>query len=262
MSTVRSGRDLTAALARAAAGDTLVLEPGDYRGAWRVPVPLTLRADRSRGWPSLRPGGPAPLLTVDADGPVVLEGLDLEGGLALRAAAIRLRRGALTLRGCRLLGNRALKEGGALYVDGGASVLVEGCFFERNRALAGGGLYLAPGATGEVRDSGFTANRARCGGGLAIDGATCAVSASFFQDNEARYNGAAIAIRGPSRLDVADCTIGHSRRSPGIVREGDAPDVRVRDTFSYADGPGDGRVLREEEGRSTVWVAPASRWRG
>lgn len=253
---VHSAEALGRALSQADPGDTLVLAPGAYKGAWTVQKSVALRRAGEVGWPELRAPAGQSVFTVTGDATLQLDGLDFVGGLSVRAGALRLDGGELTADNCRFMGHRALLEGGAVFVSAG-DLQLRRCFFERNRALAGAALYLAPGSRAQVQDSGFSGNRARCGGAIAVDGARCDVRGSFFQDNRAAYNGSAVAVRGASSLTVHDCTLGHGQRSPGIVAEGQEPSVRTGGNFTYG---GEGEPTPENpSGRSLVWVAPATR---
>ncbi len=76
---------------------------------------------------------------------------------------------ALTLDGVTVTGGSA-QDGGGIYVDGDASLLVQGATVSGNHAAyEGGGIYGEESSSVSVRESAITGNEARSGGGIGIE---------------------------------------------------------------------------------------------
>lgn len=119
---------ITAALARAADGDTIVIRPGDYREPeLTITRRLTLRGE---GWPVLY-GGDHQILTVRADS-VTITGLvlrDITPSATDDRAAIK----ALGVRGCRFENNTLIDTFFGIYLS-----QVTGCIIRGNRVRGSG----------------------------------------------------------------------------------------------------------------------------
>lgn len=119
---------LGAALERAAAGDTIVVEPGDYReGELIVARRVTILG---HGWPVLR-GGDHQILRVTADS-VTIRGLvlrDVSPSATDDRAAIKV----IEAKGCRIEDNTLLDTFFGIYLS-----RVDGCTIRNNRVRGSG----------------------------------------------------------------------------------------------------------------------------
>jgi nitrous oxidase accessory protein NosD len=146
---IAAGADLSAAIAAAPEGATLCLAPGSYSGCLRIERSLTLRGPGA----ILDAGQEGRVLLLPVDGArVLLEGLTLRGGSAKEGGGVAIEAFAeLTLRDCRLEGNRARGAGGgALYASMG-KVVLERCTLADNQAEAGQALFANQVARLEAR---------------------------------------------------------------------------------------------------------------
>lgn len=161
------GDALRAALAGAPTGAILRLAAGEHRGPFVIGGDIELQARDAARPPELIGAGQGALLAIDGRGARVRligltlrDGGDTNSGGLLRVAngawleiedcqllqgvasghgggALYLRRGAATLRGCRIEGCHG-RSGGGVLVSNDATLLVERCVFAGNRADHGG----------------------------------------------------------------------------------------------------------------------------
>lgn len=100
---------------------------------------------------------------------------------------------ALTMRRCRFVGNlKTTGTGGAVFVGGYSTTLIEDCWFESNRTETGsavGGALYAFGASVVVRNSTFVRNSAQIqAGAAAVGGASVLVEGNTFWGNRSDLN--------------------------------------------------------------------------
>lgn len=151
------------------------------------------------GTPGSNPGGAAAAATPAVD---YSTNLGEGGGVYVSGAAVRFDR-------CTFEGQTAEKEGGAVFVDGGATTTFDGCTFRRNGVHddywdGGGALYVGgPGTTARLDITRFESNHVMvypdsrrkaltCGGGAAavVRGAAVTFTFVLFAGNSAPRGGA------------------------------------------------------------------------
>jgi len=117
---------------------------------------------------------------------------NLATGTGADAGAVHLRSDA-TFDTCTFVGNSAADDGGALYVQNGASVDVLDSEFDANVSGSGGGAILNDSSTVSVEGSLFTSNTAVWGGAVYDYGSTGSLSVddSVLTDNAASLGGGA-----------------------------------------------------------------------
>ncbi len=241
-------------LANRAAGsaDTVAFDPGVFG----VPRTVTLTSGELAVTDSVTVLGPgAGLLTVSGnggtrllrlDGPgtldVTLSGLTLTGGHAQRpggpttlglGGAVHAGDEHLTVQACRLVGNTADDEGGAIYGDPGGSVTVLDSTLADNRAAEFGGRGGAVSATGvAVRRSSVLRNTAgpgstAAGGGIYFSGAFLLDSSTVAGNSTGGLGGGLCArinsLAQPASATLLNSTVsGNSAgRSGGGIEFGD-----------------------------------------
>jgi hypothetical protein len=121
---------------------------------------------------------------------------------------------SLTVTNSYFDGNRAAVDGGAIVVDGPATLLIEFSTFINNAAInptSHGGAVASRGGTVEIFGSEFRGNSAGGGGALSVNGGTMSVERSTLQGNVGVFGGAARVLAGT--LDVTQSfvnfNIGH-----------------------------------------------------
>jgi hypothetical protein len=254
MTAVPPGK-LRSALARASAGDEIVLGPGIHRGPFQVSAPVRLVAGGPVGSVVLRGNrrNPVVRIAVGPDQEVLLEGLRILHGVAVEGGGVQISLGSAVLSRCIIERNRAVHFGGGVFSAGGPRIEVRDCLFRRNFALGGGGLYGGPSAKLTVQGARFVRNRARCGGAVGLDGCQGTFRASLFADNLATLHGSALAVRKGGHLDLERCLLSSNHFRPAIEVEDDISSARLGDTIR---GSSDLRRTRGLLGRPVG--APAS----
>ena len=107
-------------------------------------------------------------------------------------------------------------DGGAVYVESGATVQVEDCTFQYNSALNNGGaIFLAdsPGSTSTVYNSIFANNSAKNGGALYDKSSVIDITLSNFSYNNATKYGGSLYIGGI--VHILKSTFDHESASSG-----------------------------------------------
>jgi hypothetical protein len=229
--------NIQAALNAVAAGDTILLTDGVFRGDGNRELDpagkaLVLRAQsgvadacildcegsaasRHRGFHFHSAEGPS---TVVQDITVRNGwGFDDPYGLA-EAGAILCQDASPTLRGCVFANNQAY-FGGAILLYGISAPAIDACEFTGNHAdLDGAGLNCRENTAPVVRDCEFTSNTAgsRAGGLMVDDDATPDVRGCTFLGNQANNGGGGIYCCGGSLPYFANCTVvGNSGNTGG-----------------------------------------------
>lgn len=176
--------DLRSALAAAADGDLVLLDPGLYTGPGNRDLVVT-RDVEIRG----RHGSASSLI-------------DCEGA----ARAFDLRAGAVRLEGLTIRRGRATSGGGVLVSTGPA--VLEDVVFESCFASSGGGVSSAPGIGLTLLKCRFARNRALSGGGAVLSGASQLIGC-LFEANRATQIGGGLLVEtdlfSPERVDVLRC---------------------------------------------------------
>jgi len=222
-STLRVAADAFAtiqdAVDAAQSGDTILIEPGAYRGLGNRDVNLG-----SKELTLCSESGSASVL-IDAEGTValpfrgilieggqtsatVIDGLTFTGGATLEGAvddpfnggAIRMINTSPIIRNCVFQGNSAGCWGGAVFSGHGGTPLIENCVFRDNfSADGGGGFFSWAGSAPTLRNTLFIGNDGVTQGGgvlhfstapITVEGCTFTRNSSNFAAGFAIYNGA------------------------------------------------------------------------
>jgi hypothetical protein len=155
--------------------------------------------------------------------------------------------GSMTIENSKFTGNVAIKQGGAVYVDGandsapkglpgpvGGNIIIRNSLFEGNTAGEGGGAYLFgyPPDKMLLENSYFINNKAvakgALGGGLYQANADLTVKNSFFGNNTAQEHGGGLWADLRGDVNISNSTFSGNRA--GIV--GGAMLLARRDSFS------------------------------
>ena len=203
----RSLSTISDAVAVAADGDILTLDPGTYEEAVvLVGRTLTFSALGAVTWR----GTDTELLRVEG-GTVVVLGVTFA---ADGARAITATQGAsVRVVNSRIAGNdrvNATWEGAAAAALDGAALAFDNCDFENNLAygLSLGGHLYADGATLEVEDATFTSGGATVGGAIACTGAAiCSVTRADFVTHGAALDGGVFFLDQDATLTATSVTI-------------------------------------------------------
>lgn len=145
--------------------------------------------------------GTDPTYTGDADLVVDGNGHALDGAGANRLLVVDSADGDLSLTDLTLREGRAAGDGGALLVDGGAWVEIDGVTFSYNEAGGDGGAVTTSG-DGEVSASTFEGNIAEGDGGAIRARSMRPIATSTFVGNRARRGGAVAIDADLYILDV------------------------------------------------------------
>ena len=204
-----SGRDFTRiadAVAVAAAGDIIEVDPGEYAEKIDITVDLLIRGsgqDQTILKPAPDAGGNSIVRTYAE---VTLESLAVTSDL-VPWHCIRAWDGTLTLRDIRMYRCRAADGLGGMRTDPRTELFVYDSLFEDNEAenpdklsSLGGAIYSRSSNT-VVEDSVFRNNSSSAGDGGAImaNAGVVVVRRSVFENNSASDDGGAILVRGESQ---------------------------------------------------------------
>ena len=221
--TADDGDGLRSALRDAAAGVTICVPAGTYRGSFPLRASLTLRGiGPTPGDVVLVSDGRKSILTVgEAEIVVNVEHLTLKGGSFQAGGALHMAvRSRVSLRDCVLTENSATSYGGGAIFASRGELLLDRCVIENNGGGTGGAL-LADGVSDwTIRESRLRGNRGSWGAALTLrDGANVRIEDSSFDGNVGEQaGGAAILLqgtttRGPT-LSLTRCTLD---AGPGAV---------------------------------------------
>ncbi len=167
---------ITAAIADALPGDTIMLENGVYHEHFIVTKNLTFNI--FSGTVTFTQGGTGPIITINSGVTAILQNLNIIG---LDTQGI-LNQGTLTVQNCNFARNRGV-FGGA--IDNNNILTVQNCDFLENWADSCGGAISNIG-TCTITDSTFNNNKAALGGGaLNNQGSTMNFSGCTFIGNNA-----------------------------------------------------------------------------
>jgi len=185
---------LAEALAAAAPGSVICLQPTVYSGTFVVPVGLTLRGPGA----TLDAGGAGPVLHVRAEKTSVrVEGVTLTGGFGHAGGAVPLDvRSEVVFVGCTFRGNEASDYGGGAIHAQRGKVVLEGCTVTGNSGRIGAALLADGVSLWEIRDTTITGNTGGRGALTIRDGANVAMSGGAFGDNTLSDGPASISIDG------------------------------------------------------------------
>jgi hypothetical protein len=201
---------LADALARAGAGDTVLVAAGRYAGGFLVPDGVSLIAVSGPDSTVIDGNGRGPVVTFDGVGPqTLLEGFTVTGGVLTDergdGAGVRcIRHASPRLNALTITGNRALGEdgrGGGVACLDGASPIIANSLIENNEAMDGGGIYAGKRrgnfeSSPVVSGNRVLGNRARRrGGGMSITHSSEAVVAhNVVARNTALEGGGGLAV--------------------------------------------------------------------
>jgi len=143
------------------------------------------------------------LFVVEPTAALTLRGLTLTGALRVGNGGAIYSAGRLTLHNMRLLDNQATR-GGALYIEQGATLTVTASTFERNKAIVeGGALYLAGSAY--LTDTTWSANQAPNAGAIRVlPGAHATVDDCLMREGS---GDTAPALHNSGETDLSRCII-------------------------------------------------------
>ncbi len=202
---------LREAIARAAAGDTIVFSPSLSGTA------VTLNGNQLEIFKGIAiDGASAGGITIDADEkstvfyikggteslPVTLTGLTITGGKGYNGGGICCY-GVLNADGCLIFGNSA-GYGGGIYSSGGRLTLAGSTVAENSADNYGGGIYASGSLT--VASAALFLNSAASGAGLYLQSGSAALTNCAVCENGAAYNGGGIYSSAGS-LTLTNCTI-------------------------------------------------------
>lgn len=171
-------------------GEVLELGEGTLEGGIVIDRPLVLRG-RGAGLTVLDGMAREPVIAIDADGPVILEGLTIANGRGPFGAGVSIDNGPrVELRGCLVEANLSRSgRGGGVALDRGHLVISE-CTLAGNKAFQGGAIFAGGEARIEVAASMVCENLAMHGGAIAaVDGAEVELWTSRFEANRAQIEG-------------------------------------------------------------------------
>jgi predicted outer membrane repeat protein len=191
----QSHTSLAAAVAAAAAGDTLTFVASLDGGAIVLPAQvlidksLSIDASGLPGGLALTAGAGARHMEIAPDCTVTLKGLTFIDGASTGNGGAILNRGTLTVEACLFRSNFATGNGGAIEGAGGSSTTIVACTFDGNTASDGGAIAHAGSAS--VTHSTFHSNTAAGYGGalfnfensLTVEGSTFAANAAATGDD-------------------------------------------------------------------------------
>lgn len=146
-------RSIGAALALAAAGETINLTSGVYSERLTLAQPVRLLGSDPQ-YVVINGGGTGSTITVQASARVTMEGIAITGGSADGDGGGILNYGDLTLRDVRISGNIAAERGGGIATYGPLDIADSA--IESNYAQRGGGIYVAAGAALTIDDATMT----------------------------------------------------------------------------------------------------------
>ena len=243
---------LASAVAGVPSGSTLLLSPGctyiltkalpDINKALTFVGPATLARSGAEETPDFT------IMTVDADGHVVLQGISFLGGFTGdeeddSGGAIYNDEGSVFVNGGLFSYNIAFNEGGA--IDNAGFLHVTGATFIHNHAKYGGAIYndgtasvtLSHFTDNSVLDDGgaienddsmhvdlstFSQNSATYGGGFYVDDNDTTITNSQFTDNGAEYGGGVYSYYGSTLTgDTFDANGGKGCYEGGAVYNDD-----------------------------------------
>ena len=112
-----------------------------------------------------------------------------------------------------ILRNNSAENGGAVFAEGNATIILDGGMIENNHAVGpatgyGGGMYVQNGATFEIRSGAIQNNTARYGAGAYVAAASAAMPVSFrmtggeISGNIAGFSGAGTYLMGMATLHM------------------------------------------------------------
>jgi len=183
--------DIQSAIDAAEDGDTVLVEPGEYR----TPLPITFQG---KAIIVRAAGGAGQTILRLAEEP-------WEPSFACVVAFHRKETSASMLIGFTVTGGRGMKtspserSGGGIACFNGSSPIIQGCVIEGNSADRGGGVYVSSGSTAWLLDCIIRRNSALSGGGILSEGLVdmrrTVLSGNFAADlggGMACFNGAAV----------------------------------------------------------------------
>jgi hypothetical protein len=226
---------ITAALADARDGDTIVVSDGTFPGALSIDKDVVITgAGSDKTIIELGAGGSGSVVTISANADATISGVTITGGSAALGAGIHSD-GNLTLKGVAVVENNASDFGSAAGIFNGAAgvlalfdtrvahnmavdgvgggiynsgiAVVKGSLIEENGAgFVGAGVYNEVGATMDIVNTAVSHNfSALSGGGIGNKG-TLAVRGGDIVDNTAQIFGGGILNIGELKLMATDVT--------------------------------------------------------
>ena len=216
---------IQAALAAAAAGDTVLVAPGIYQGQGNRDLDfagkaLTLKSANGPDTTTINcQGDPVNnhcgfSFTSNETAATVLQGFTICNGYNNRGGGIFIRQASPTIRGCIIRDNTAVQYGGGIYCEGGAGTCRP--VIQANRIMAnftmgsGGGIGLfAAGAQAIIVNNVIVGNHSGTkGGGLNLfTPNTAPVLANNSVANNSAPNGGGICFEGSGPLKLSNCIV-------------------------------------------------------
>jgi len=133
----------------------------------------------------------------------------IAGSSAEDGGAVAMRSGRLVLTDCELDANTAVGKGGAVDLQGAATLDATGTTWTANEADVGGALHVGPDASVADAGSTFSLNEAdEDGGAIAIDGASAAAfTGSIWTANQADRGGALFVADAYAAVQLTDIEV-------------------------------------------------------
>jgi predicted outer membrane repeat protein len=227
---------IAGALATAASGDSVLVQPGTYPEIVVLVDGVTLAAAVPADRPVLDGGGAGPVLTATncgsgtiisgfvirngvgggtggglkiANGAPRIESCRFESNAAVHGGAVGATASSFTITACEFEGNSASQTGGAVSAAGAASPAIWDCRFVGNDALAGGAIAVRNGCTPEVDASLLDGNQADQGGGIWYDiltGGTL-TGCTLVHNDATSGLGSGLFLNSPSSTAVSECIL-------------------------------------------------------
>ncbi len=242
------------AVVAAADGDTITILPGIYVGPDNMGIDLGSRElviETRDGLGSVtidcEETGRAFLIAGGQDTTMVIRGLTIKRGSAEYGGGISIENSSCAkITDCRFELCEADVGGGAIYAEE-ATLLLEGSQISDSKSeVYGGGAYLV-GSACRIRDSlfdscgGGAGYWSNSGGGLCVDGGSCLVIDSEFQNNTASAGGGA-QIWHDGDATFTRCTFRHQQANYGGAVHANDATLRmerclVEDCYARGRGP-------------------------
>ena len=222
------GDALQQALAAAAAGARLCLEPGVHTGGLTLEKSVILVGTGGAAHTTIRGPGRFGVLRIDRDGLLVrLEGLTIEGGVADAGGGLAVRgRGKVTIVDCVVRDNKAgMAGGGGIYARYGL-LTVERTRFDGNVGRQGGAVLLDT-AKAEFTRCTFANNSADVAGAVRVtEGVDVQFKGCEFRLNTALGRGSTLWVSGIKSMEPkvefhsseADGELDNGPEIPGTIR--------------------------------------------
>lgn len=160
----------------------------------------------------IEPPVPGPVFSVFGPAQVTIQSLTVRNGENYNGGALEVVHGEALLADCSFVGNTAVDSGGAVSLDGGASLIVSNCVFEDNSAgLFGGAINARRAEDVIITSSIFIGNDAGDGGAVEIsEVGGIVITGSGFLGNAAEFTGGALVVTDSESLILTRSAVSHN----------------------------------------------------